>query len=154
MAAALLSTNNDGFVLKSGTLTTKKVVKLCELLEEEFEKEYKGGCTIRPETINDGGIYFVDYPGHKPEHYKSMSFGMRDYPLVTDDTFDEWKNEEDRVLCRDVKNKVTRLKAFYGAPLWTRKELDIVRDCLRRVKIEVVVSSKPLARQLVDKPLI
>jgi len=143
MATVPLSTYCLGYRLKSGELTTKKLVTLCEQLEAAFGPGYK----IRPEPIMEGGIYFVDYPGHEPE----MRFDLYRYPRITDATFDEWKQGPDRVLCRKVKGSPTALKAFYGAPLWTLRELDTIRDCLHSLGIDVYVKTRPKARQLVHE---
>ena len=120
-------------------------MSLCEQLETSLGPGYK----VRPEPIIEGGVYFVDYPGKGADHYKSMRFDLRGYPYVADTTLDEWKEGPERVLCRNVKGMLTKLKALYGAPLWTLRELDIVRDSLSRLGIKVYVRSRPKARQLV-----
>ena len=151
MSAMPLSTYSFGYRLKSGELTTKKLATLCEQLEASFGPGYK----IRPEPIVEGGIYFTDYPGKEPDHYKSMRFDLRGYPCVSDTALDEWKKGPDRVLCQDVKGMPTKVRAFYGAPLWTLRELETVRDRLRDLGIEVYVKSRPKAKQLVhDRPIL
>jgi len=82
-----------------------------------------------------------------------MRFDIRGYPYVSDTALDEWKEGGQSARCVETceGGMSTKLKALYGAPLWTLRELDTVRDCLSHLGIEVYVTSRPKAKQLVSE---
>lgn len=73
-----------------------------------------------PEPITEGGFKFINCPG-----YKSIRFwqpGVQ-WPLINPETvINDWSTSDEVILSKGFK-MTTRLKAFNGAPAFTKKEL-------------------------------
>jgi hypothetical protein len=119
---------------KFRTITGRQLVAICEDLEAAFP-----GVTVRPEPITEGGLLYVNWPGKTEEMYKSIRLGSTCYPRINpenDQTFNELRSERgDEVVLRWDWNgfgKSLFLKAFKGAPCFTRDELTVIRDVFER----------------------
>ena len=130
-------------------VTKGNMVQLCLSLNEEFTTE---GFTFEPDPIGNGFIKFSNYDNPNPtyssigsashpdllwrnpqegEAYKcirfmSGSFGNQAW--VPPDVMTSWKDDNEVIheAAEDKKKSSggTLLKAFHGAPAWTRAELD------------------------------
>jgi hypothetical protein len=119
--------------------TTKSIVTLCNLLEERFG----AGHEFAPEPITEGGLKMTKFPGLVDGAYKTMRFSVGDssrrvgWPWITSDARKRWNAlpAEDLFARRDPEFGSSRLqiglflKAFHGAPCWTRDEIRIVAQC-------------------------
>ena len=141
----------EGFRLKIlRDVTTKDIVNLCEMLEIKFNKYYDTNeFKFRPEPIGEGGIKVVNFPNKTDKMYKTLRIWIDKQPIdkwpwITETTFDEWKknNEEHKIISKD-RDLRTFLKAFYGAPIWTIYELEIVKECIENVGIQVIMKTSP-----------
>jgi len=102
------------------------------LICDELASRFGGGCKFLPETVTEGGIEMVDWYNKKPNEYKTIRLhGIGKWPWITQeemqDNFELWRNSDDAISDRPVEIH-TFLKAFYGAPCWTKYELNIVQE--------------------------
>jgi hypothetical protein len=117
-----INTYTQGPCFKSGCLTTKTIVEICQDLETHFGEGYR----FRPEAVSEGGIIWDDFPGKTGNMYKTCRFGIYQpkWPWITPTTFQEWQDTEDKQIC-NMKNNHCFLKAFDNAPAWTMREVEI-----------------------------
>lgn len=85
------------------------------------------GYKLEPEGITEGGILMSEWPdGYKG--YKSMRMRFHRYPFVNDKT-------DPSILLKtghhEGRKLQTYLKAFYGAPRWTRHEVEVIANAVR-----------------------
>ena len=87
------------------------------------------GYRFRVEPIFQGGIEFVDWPGKSGKEFKTIRFSSSDgFPWYNDETSDDTSfrlNRDQRVLFL--------LKAFYGAPAFTMKEVNIFKNVFTQI---------------------
>jgi hypothetical protein len=116
-------TYTSGYVFKSDeSFMTKKVVKLCDFLNEEFGDEYE----FEPEPVSEGGILFKKHPGPKGS-YKTVRFhtdSKQSWLWIEEDTLQKWREAEDQVIFKGPLVIKTFLKAFHGASAFAIGELD------------------------------
>lgn len=149
-----------GPAVKKKTVTQKDIARLCDELNISFGSDY----TFVPQAICEGGIKMLKWPNSEkiPEAYKCFRFHktyqFHDSMLIT--TNGEWpfiKDEKTQSdLWRDSENIIWScpwnrhptfnahgvvldlfLKAFYGAPCWTHKELDRVLSAFINAGFEI-----------------
>lgn len=87
-----------------------------------------------PEAITEGGFKFLNCPG-----YKSMRFWQPgiSWPFINPETVvNEWRTNNDVILFKGV-DMTTRLKAFNGAPAFTKKELNEYKSIFETVGIRM-----------------
>jgi len=150
----------SGFIYKSLIDITKKdIITLCKLLNSlEY---YKGVCTFEPEAISEGGIVYNFFNNDKvskclicsrngrkcSEIYKSIRFclgynGNSDrWPCVSIDVMDDWVNDDDIVISKRSEIH-TYLKAFCGAPPFTKEELAVIDDAFATVGLVRMFKTK------------
>ena len=97
--------------------------------------ELGDGYNLKPEPITEGGILFVDWPGKKENNkgYKSVRLNMRWLWINEDGSpSNSLNNNPDAPVGPNSYNDrmCTFLKAFYGAPCFTRTELNAVCNAL------------------------
>ena len=90
----MASTNADGFVCKP-RVQPEDLERLCDALGNAFGP---GWCfKLDRQLPVEGGVEWVDWPGKQDGMYKTLRL--------------------------DPTSGATHLKAFHGAPVWTRSEL-------------------------------
>jgi hypothetical protein len=129
-------------------VTTKHMVRLIHLLEADglFDIPYK----FYPEPITEGGLV-LDWPGRKTGQYKSIRFGFSwgQWPSIQPTSRWDWEDEEPITIIPDATETCMVIKAFHGAPIWTKKELYTVRSCLLQLPcIQSVKGKMPSIRVL------
>lgn len=129
-------------------LTKGDYHSICEELSNRFNKTFSNGeedsYIFQPEPITEGGIVMVQFPGKKDQMYKSIrhhirteSFANVDWPFIDEKTvMDSWY-KNNTIIIPSKTNASTRLKAFYGAPVWTIDELNIIKSVLIKNGIKV-----------------
>lgn len=105
--------------------------QMCAQLAQELER-----YTFRVEPIGGGGIEIMNWPGKPADPvswspgdprfpYKSFRFRARGFPWLNDETPDDrsfWLSDHGKLrIC---------LKAFYGAPAFTKHEVETFRRVL------------------------
>lgn len=145
------------FISKTKRQITKHdIYLLCLKLQEKLGAGYK----IMPEAITEGGIEFVDYPNKKKDEYKSMRMrsscngvGRRGWTQIPMDfKLEDWKNNNDSLYTLFEGEKKlqisTFLKAFHGAPVWTKEELLHIADIFQEFGFTYIKSSMPKKKWL------
>ena len=99
--------------------------EVCQRLEGAMP-----GYTFCVDRIFEGGIEFVDWPEKKSgKEYKTIRFCSSDgFPFYDDKTSDDTSFHLNRSQC-----VCFFLKAFYGAPAFTKKELNIFKYVFTQV---------------------
>jgi hypothetical protein len=104
------------------------------------------GYEFEPEDATEAGIVWVEYPGKTKRSYKSFRFHFYTaggWPVLNDERLDEWVHGErpeilwkfsDRRTDKEREEPIgsSTLKAFYGAPAWTVKEVNLFRNAFRQ----------------------
>ena len=107
--------------------------KLNELYSNKYEVDVlieditEGGFEIRRRGV--GGWYTQD---NNTKMYKTIRLGLKppghfSFPMVPLNVVEEWK-DDDEIVWKEGMILSTFLKAFYNAPKWTKRELDIFRE--------------------------
>ena len=116
-------------------------IHICDEMKERLTTPEHRILKVVPEPITEGGIKIIY---ENPTHYKTIRLCVSDWEWISPTTYDEWTNNTDLVKWKPrngwpyhdsfSKKKTpivyegTFLKAFHHAPLWTLKELQIVKD--------------------------
>jgi len=154
--------HGDGLEVKD-TITKDDVAGACEEIMQKYESTFGGRWVIEPEPITEGGFVFTEFPGKRGDMYKTyrlrLPYTARPrWPRVSaapGERTQAWKGKRgaDDVLFtptnelrRDAMGRWRRvgprreaalgdsfLKAFYGAPRWTRQEQDIFAEALENI---------------------
>lgn len=122
-----------------GAVTTHHIISLLDALHLQFG----AGYAFRAEPITEGGIEMIAWPGRLGEEgYKSLRFRFDnqqgDWPWIDADTEARWRATPAEVIWKpDYQRSYRRrqanqgsvggkvlLKAFHGAPCWTREECE------------------------------
>jgi hypothetical protein len=135
------------------SITSKMLVDVVLLLKELF-----GGdkYDFDLEDSTEAGIVWTRYPGQTATSYKSFRFHFEalegsGWPALTEERLERWAVEPE-VLWTFKKRVVTdpvggsTLKALYGAPTWTVREVNLFRNAFRQHGIDS--SPGPTATQL------
>ena len=129
-------------------VTCADIAQVCVDLEEAFG----AGHVFAPEPITEGGIRWYQWPGRREGAYKTFRIRFTAstcggvWPYVLSGTPQEvvaaWLARDDDEIAspsptrrRPTPRKhwaPVMLKAFYGAPQWTRGELEHFYTCLER----------------------
>ena len=115
-------------------LTRKDIILVIDALNEIFGQ----GWNFQLEPITEGGIEVVQWPG-KPKHaFKTLRFihDKIQWPWITSLSAAEWRESDKVVLEGCVFD--TYLKAFFGAPCWSVRELEKWNRAWARVGVTVV----------------
>lgn len=142
--------NGPAFVADKGLLiTTNTIVGLIDALTEQFGEGY----TFVPEAIVEGGIQMTSWPDKEPDvGYKTFRFHIQRrerWPWIGPDTLAEWRapGHEQTIWSPPPGSDRTKfhifLKAFHGAPCWTRECMTKVIAAFQSVGIAHVKSSVP-----------
>lgn len=146
-------------ILLDQGMTRHQFLDLCERAERALSTLHdstqdESSFQLVPEAIIEGGIEWKMWPGKKPKMYKTIRLGVQHpsrWPWITgDDVVDEWRRGRDGMLLRGGKYQ-TVLKAFYGAPAWTRKELEVVVGCFREIGATIQLMDKVKLRAAVPQ---
>lgn len=134
-------TYTSGYHLKiMRNITKKDIVVLCD----DLNKTFGDGYDFRPEAINEGGILFHDFPGKSGNMYKTIRFSSGRtprWPIINQQSvMDDWKENDTQIFVsnnfyeeRYATKISTFLKAFHGAPCWTKSELEKFEKCFESV---------------------
>jgi hypothetical protein len=127
---APVSYSNFVTVVLKEKFTTRDIVDLIHLLEKPgvFSVPYK----FYPEPITEGGLV-LDWPDRTDGQYKSLRFYFNGHwPVINCTTRWDWEDSPPITL-RDKEEFGTFIKAFHGAPCWTKDELTAVKKCLLKL---------------------
>ncbi len=117
------STYTDGPTYKvKYDITRRDFYNMCQKLSERLDLK------VYPEGISEGGIHIM-----APIGYKSVRLHrIKDYPYITSEESDDWATDN-TVLINTGSKLDTTLKAFYGAPVFTIKELKIIDEEFEKI---------------------
>jgi hypothetical protein len=110
-----------------------------------------------PEPTFEGGIMISEWPGKKPGEFKDVRFQWYHQPLdigiwphVSYDSIETWKAAPATVIwtCKhksygNSSNGRLQFRAFYGAPCWTQKEVQLVCQTFNSLGIRVSMVTGP-----------
>lgn len=114
-------------------LTRGNVVSVCEELAPQLSALHETPVTVEPERISNGGLV-VKFTEH-PAWYKTLRFGcgyamvgggkVSEWPFIpSGNALELWRDNDTPVFTsEDVTS--TFLKAFDGAPVFTRAEMQL-----------------------------
>ena len=112
------------------------------------------GYRLEPEAITEGGFLFADWPGKQPGQYKSVRFfNLKGrWPTISNGTAGNGPTGMASSIGPDSRNRIALfLKAFYGAPAFTRAEVVAVAEslaaCYNGCRVTHVPSDKQLKRE-------
>ncbi len=127
-------------IVLRNAMTRHQFIDLCERASAELTKAGYGqqsetSVRLAPEGITEGGIEWTAWPGKEPKMYKTIRLGVDGpvrWPWISGDeaVSEEWRRAPDETLLARDKY-YTFLKAFYGAPKWTREEVETIMHCFR-----------------------
>jgi hypothetical protein len=141
-----LNSNQTGayaFRLKEKkVLTSLKVAELIKAVEILWFHEFGTRQKFAVEPITEGGLLFKDIEGYKS--FRLMITGWPGiYPNV--DYYEKWSNPTEPVL--DFKQPISDypyhffIKAREGAPLWTRREVEVFAVAFTQIEFKVIKTS-------------
>jgi hypothetical protein len=113
--AERIATYKRGFTLRRGILNKRGLLGMCSFLTEEW------GVSVVPEAVSEGGLRVMG------EGYKSIRFRSKTgrWPSIPSGL--DAMDEVDDTIFPSLKGCTTFLKAFEGAPAWTRTEISDVK---------------------------
>ena len=106
----------------------RRIREACAEANERLGSDY----VLEPDESTDGGFNFASWPGKQPGQYKAIRifFFVGRWPRISNGEAAE--KDMDRELGPDMRNRLdTHLKAFHGAPAFTRAEVDAVAEALQ-----------------------
>lgn len=116
----------------SRDITKNDIVNICRHLEVEYLMNNLGNQEFEPEPITEGGIRFKSYDGNGPGKYscyKSIRFLMnKSWPVV--DRENPWQSGDVEIAVPGHTRIDLFLKAFDGAPKWTKEEKNLFKAVL------------------------
>ena len=144
-------------------ITSKTVVGIVLLLGKLFDEEK---YEFALEDATEAGIVWTKYPGQTKTSYKSFRFHFEaveggGWPPLTEERLERWLCPNDaaakpEVLWTFKDNRTDKereapigassLKAMYGAPPWTVREVNLFRNAFRQFGIDS--SPGPVAAKL------
>ena len=156
----------DGPVLVfTRPVSKSQYIDLCEALSQRFNDHFAlhspGGnrYDFHPESITEGGLYLLDFPGKRGEMYKSMRHFIKKKTPPSDavkwphiqsqlTVLLDWTYACDQTLIPKSAAATTTLKAYYGAPVWTLVELGLMRQVFAQfgIKCQNMPSNTSLSR--------
>jgi hypothetical protein len=145
------------FVAKTN-ITTKTLISLIDALVIQFGDGY----TFEPEPISGGGILMTHWPGmaegsccYKTFRFVTCMSGGRWPWIVKEKTLEQWRSEPESVIWQPEKFRPPYkfrifLKAFYGAPVWTKNSIEKVTSAFASIGISHLKSSVPSNKAMCD----
>ena len=142
-------------------ITKRQYVGLCELMSRRFNETFQINqpddmYDFRPESITEGGLCMHNFPGKRAEQYKSMRHHIHSnkdrraikWPYIDSQAsvLADWTQAADQTLIPAKAVAETTLKAFYEAPVWTRAELELVKEVLTEYGVKC--TRMPLKKRL------
>ena len=103
-------------------LTKGHMHSICAALGDSFGDGY----SFMPAQFSEGGIAFTCFPEGQ---HKTLRLCLNNWPRVPAGWLHEWHNSDDIIVSSPIKI-TAKLKAFYGAPVWTEDELNKFNDVL------------------------
>lgn len=116
-------------------ITTKHIVTFID----ELSRSFGGGYVFRPEPISEGGVEMINWPGKIAGAYKTVRFHFQahgGWPQIDGDgVLEKWRREQAVVIWHNsgAFRGSLFIKAFDGAPCWTKAEINIVLEALRTI---------------------
>lgn len=143
-----------GLVLNKN-ITKHEYITLCNILSNKLTELYDETVIVIPEAITDGGLQILTKDFINTGKYKSFRHHFINnircsykYPFINHDESVKWLNNNDILFPKILEADVT-LKAFYGAPVWTIKELKIFNKCFKEFGIKYIQMPK-INKQLIQ----
>ncbi len=160
-AKSVAETYSSGYDLRfAKDITYSDYWIICQKLSTKFNQHFdiqdeQEKYLFKPEAIDEGGIQMVNFPQKTAKMYKTFRHHINlgtsgnyiqvNWPWITEESLKKWKDSND-LLIPEKSRATTVLKAFYGAPIWTLKELKIFKEILSEFGIKCV--NCPKARDL------
>lgn len=133
-------------VITNREITTRDIINFIQILETKntFKTPYK----FYPEPITEGGLV-LDWPGRKKGQYKTIRLGLHNkWPRISATSRWDWENSPP-IEISSGKRFTLFIKAFYGAPCWTRDELSTVKTCIKKLSfVKKIVGRIPVKKNL------
>ena len=118
----------EGFkYFPSPTLRKCDFIEICDKLKEQLTTFLNPIISVVPEPRIEGGIRII-YENQTA--YKSIRLNVYDFPHITENTVEEWRNNTDLLDLKPYNNvKYTFARLFAtNAPIFTRKELETIKS--------------------------
>lgn len=143
-------------------ITKHDIYKICLSLNDKFGEGYE----FFPEPICEGGILMKKFPDKKDNQLKTMRICGRDeednygkWPIIHENlNINEWKDNNEKIyfyVPRFYTNKNkkkflihTVLKAFHGAPVWTKNELLMICEVFNDIGFQIIKKTFPTKKKL------
>lgn len=137
-------------------LTKNDIYIICNSLKNKFGDGY----SFKPEAITQGGIIMEEFPNKTINNFKTLRLGTiygnrcnGEWPWIHQDlNIEEWKDNNDEIFINKTHNKKflipTFLKAFHGAPVWNKNELNKICEVFNELGFSYKKSTFPLNKKL------
>jgi hypothetical protein len=140
-------TSGGGLVLNKD-ITKHEYITLCNILSNKLSELYKETVTVIPEDITEGGLLILTKDFINTSKYKTFRHTFINninssyrFPWINGDENEKWLNNNDLLFPKNIKAHIT-LKAFFGAPVWTIKELTIFKNTFKEFGIKYIKMPK------------
>ena len=102
-------------------------IEICDKLKEQLTTFLNPIIDVVPEPRIEGGIRIIY---KNPSSYKFIRLNLFNFPHITENTAEEWRNNTDLLELKPYNNvKYTFARLFAtNAPIFTRKELEIIKS--------------------------
>ena len=117
----------EGFkYVPSPTLRKCDFIDICDKLKEQLTTFLNPIISVVPEPRIEGGIRII----YTHSSYKSIRLNVYDFPHITENTVDEWRNNTDLLDLKPYNNVKYTFARLYltNAPIFTRNELEIIKS--------------------------
>lgn len=118
-------------------------IRACEAITVECQRQglWKTDWLLQPEPISEGGMVLQGVPGYKSIRIRHNGFFR--WPWINNDVIERWRvsNKIIYPAVVQITNKCgkeekikyhTFLKAFRGAPVWTKQELRVINEVFEK----------------------
>lgn len=137
------ATFGGGLVLNKN-ITKHEYITLCNILSNKLTELYNETVIVIPEAIHEGGLQILTkdfintgkYKSFRHHFINNIGYSYK-YPFINHDESVKWLNNNNILFPKILEADVT-LKAFYGAPVWTIKELKIFKKCFEKFGIKYI----------------
>jgi hypothetical protein len=141
----------NGFVVRFlQDMTKDDIINMTSTLTQSLNEFYKNTTesyivNVIIEPICGGGFLLI-YEGQS-SWYKSFRFQKCGFPWISENVREDWIHSEDVIFAK--KSHInTYLKAFYNAPAWTVKELNIIRSCFHQYPTKCSKAKRPTSGEI------
>lgn len=125
-------------------ITKEIYIEICEDLSATFAEKFGGEYIFEPESITEGGIILVQFPGKQNKMYKTMRHHLTSknyernvrWPWIDKkNVMEDWRDDSGILIPINTLSD-TFLKAFHGAPTWTVDEIKLMCEVFTQYQIK------------------